>query len=52
VTVACEVTDFHPLIGAWGRSSRAARWLYRLTQLQVHERVTAGFLRSLPSLLA
>lgn len=52
VTVACEVSDFHPTIGAWGRSSRAARALYRLTQLRVHELVTAGFLRSLPAQLA
>ena len=47
VTVACEVSDFHPLIGAWGHSNRVARALYRLTQLPLHELVTAGFLRSL-----
>jgi hypothetical protein len=48
--VTSEVANFYPLIAGWGWFSRVGRYLYRVTQLQIHVIVTHAFLRSLARL--
>jgi hypothetical protein len=48
--VTSEVANFYPLIAGWGWFSRIGRYVYRVTQLQIHVIVTHAFLRSLARL--
>jgi hypothetical protein len=50
VKVTSEVSNFYPRIAGSGWFARIGRFVYRLTQLQVHVIVTHAFLRSLAHL--
>jgi uncharacterized protein YbjT (DUF2867 family) len=50
VHVRVEVRNFYPWLRGGRRFGRLGAWLYSQTQLRIHRRITAGFLRSIARL--
>jgi hypothetical protein len=48
--VTSQVSNFYPTLRGWGWFAGIGRFVYRVTQLQIHVLVTNAFLRSLANL--